>query len=163
MHCLIYHFEVTLLTMIERSVLLGYPYQVHFTAKGNDHCGEQINKILKVAGGLIGISGNENARTPFFLTAPFLANIEEEMKEMSAKPTTIGKSTHHQLNEIHTKRQYEMASKLLKTLTISQVTFDVNKETKMYNIATKKVFPKQVTEDVFRAPEVGEQLYLTFV
>ena len=136
---------------------------VPFTAKGNDHCGEQINKILKVAGGLIGISSNENARTRFFLTAPFLANIEEEMKEMSAKPTTICKPTHHQLNEVHTKRQYGMVSKLLKTLTISQVTFDVKKECKMYNIATKKVFPEQVIEDVLRAPDVGEQLYLTFV
>ena len=126
-----------------------------FTAKGNDHSGEQVNKIFKVPGGLVGISSNENARTRFFLSAPFLAAIEEEMKGMCAKPTTIVAPTHHQLNDAQTKRQTEMITNLLVTLAKIRVSFEVKQESKMYNISTKKIFPPLVIKDVLRAPELG--------
>ena len=45
---------------------------IPFTAIGVDHAGEQVNKILKINGGLVGISHNVNARDRFFLTAPFI-------------------------------------------------------------------------------------------
>ena len=132
---------------------------IPFTAKGNDHSGEQVNKILKVPGGLVGISSNENARTRFFLSAPFLAAIEEEMKGMCAKPTTIGAPTHHQLNDAQTKRQTEMIINLLVTLAKIRVSFEVKQESKMYNISTKKL----VIKDVLRAPELGNEMYLKVV
>ena len=40
-----------------------------------DHAGEQVNKILKINGGLVGISHNVNARDRFFLTTPYIAEI----------------------------------------------------------------------------------------
>ena len=53
---------------------------ITFTAVGVDHVEEQVNKILKINGGLIGISHNINARDRFILTAPYIANITKEMK-----------------------------------------------------------------------------------
>ena len=36
---------------------------IPFTALGMDHTGEQVNKMIKIEGGLTGVSRNENART----------------------------------------------------------------------------------------------------
>ena len=140
--------------------LLSAEYSVQsssipFIAKGNDHSGEHVNKILKVPGGLVGISSNENARTHFFLSAPFLAAIEEEMKGMCAKPT-------HQLNDAQTKRQPEMITNLVVTLAKIRVSFEVKQESKMYDISTKKIFPPLVIKDVLRAPELGNEMYFKF-
>ena len=49
--------------------------KIPFTALGRDHAGEQQNKIMKIEGGLKGISKEENARVRHFLTAPVLQEI----------------------------------------------------------------------------------------
>ena len=41
-----------------------------FCAIGADHALEHLNRGVKVAGGLVGITLNGNARVCFFLTAP---------------------------------------------------------------------------------------------
>ena len=41
-----------------------------FCAIGADHALEQINRSMKVTGGLVGITLNPSARTKFFLIAP---------------------------------------------------------------------------------------------
>jgi hypothetical protein len=45
---------------------------VSFSALGADHALEQINRSMKVSGGLVGITLNPNARNKFFLIAPEL-------------------------------------------------------------------------------------------
>ena len=49
--------------------------KIPFIALGRDHAGEQQNKIMKIKGGLKGISKEENARVRHFLTAPVLQEI----------------------------------------------------------------------------------------
>ena len=44
--------------------------KVPFCAIGADHALEQVNRSMKVAGGLIGISQNPSARTKFFSNCP---------------------------------------------------------------------------------------------
>ena len=47
-----------------------------------DHAGEQVNKTLKIDGGLIGISKHIiNARNRFMLTAPIIAGISSNTKK----------------------------------------------------------------------------------
>ena len=48
---------------------------VPFCAIGPDHALEQVNRMLKVAGGLTGITLNPYACTKFFLVAPELARL----------------------------------------------------------------------------------------
>ena len=60
---------------------------IPFTAFGVDHAGEQMNKVLKIEGGIVGISRNETASTRYFLTAPIIAQIIANTKElMKEKP-----------------------------------------------------------------------------
>ena len=49
------------------------------TAIGRDHCGEQENKKIKNRGGITGLAMNENSRTRYFLAAPVLASLMDQM------------------------------------------------------------------------------------
>ena len=70
---------------------------IPFTAIGVDHADEQVNKILKINGGLVGISHNVNARDRFYLTAPYIANITKEMK-IAGNIADNSRQKHHQLS-----------------------------------------------------------------
>ena len=59
----------------EKGGFLVQKSDIPFTAIGVDHAGEQVNKILKINGGLVCINHNINATGRFFLTAPYIANI----------------------------------------------------------------------------------------
>lgn len=60
---------------------------VAFCPLGADNALEQINRSMKVSGGLVGITLNPNTRTKFFLIAPELARLEEA-KEMAGNIST---------------------------------------------------------------------------
>ena len=62
--------------------------QIPFCSIGADHALEHINQIMKVTGGLVGITQNASARERFFLTAPELSRLAEEAHVMAGSPTT---------------------------------------------------------------------------
>ena len=47
----------------------------------------QVSKILKIKGGIVRITSNPNSRMRFFLTAPILAKLSEDLKELSSSTT----------------------------------------------------------------------------
>ena len=53
---------------------------IPYTALGMDHAGEQVNEVIKIEGGLTGVSRNENARTRYFLTAPIISKIASNFR-----------------------------------------------------------------------------------
>ena len=55
--------------------------KIPFAGIGMDHRGEQVNKILKIDGGIVGISRYENARTRFMLSAPVIAETSSSFKD----------------------------------------------------------------------------------
>ena len=59
---------------------------VPFCAIGPDHALEQVNRMMKVAEGLIGIWLNTYAHTKLFLVAPELARLAEEARNMVIYP-----------------------------------------------------------------------------
>ena len=69
-----------------------------------DHALEQINRSMKVAGGLVGITLNPAARIKFFLIAPELARLSEEAKLLAgmSSPTQMH---HHGLSSSVLTRQ----------------------------------------------------------
>ena len=89
--------------------------QIRFTGNGVDHGGEQVIKTLIIEGGLVGIANNENARLRFFLTAPLLANIAQDVKSISQGNSTPRKR-HHLDSSAATTRHREMHTKLLGVL-----------------------------------------------
>ena len=72
---------------------------------------EQINRIMKVTGGLVGITQNASARERFFLTAPELSRLAEEAHKMAGSPTAARKE-HRDLSTAVSIRQEENIAKL---------------------------------------------------
>ena len=66
---------------------------IPFTQIGVDLTGEQVNKLLKVSGRLEGIIRNVSARDRYFLTAPFIGQMQTAANDESNK-----RSRHHQLS-----------------------------------------------------------------
>ena len=56
--------------------------KIPFTSIGVDHAGERINKLIKVDGGLTGISSNENARARWMLIAPVVLKFIDDMGDV---------------------------------------------------------------------------------
>ena len=130
---------------------------IPYTALGMDHAGEQVNKTIKIEGGLTGVSRNENARTRYFLTAPIISKIASNFKA----PNTAKK--HHQNNRAYSTRQTEMKEKLVAVLRQHNVTFDQDMGPEMHNFITKQVFPEEITTDVLSVEKVGKDGLKTFV
>ena len=80
-------------------------------AIGCDHAGEQVNKILRIEGGVVGISNNPKARMRFVLTAPILAKLSKDLKEISWRAMQKSKK-HHEANQCSTRRQNDLVLKL---------------------------------------------------
>jgi len=71
--------------------------RIPFCVIGVDHALERINRMMKVTGGLVGITQNASARDRFFLTGPELSQLAEEVRVMAGSPTAIQKE-HHELS-----------------------------------------------------------------
>ena len=66
------------------------------TALGRDHAGEQVNKILKICGGITAKTSKENSCNRHFLVAPILESISEEMLKAGGG-SYLETKTHHEL------------------------------------------------------------------
>ena len=117
-----------------------------FFALSMDHKGEQINKQLKIDGGIIGISGNDNARDRFMLTAPILGEISQSFK--NANGVTNDQQKHHQFTNAYTNRQNDMEIKLGQVLENYNLDFD-KKKTEisliLQLIRFTRIIPKEIS------------------
>ncbi|KAL9957037.1 hypothetical protein ACROYT_G038621, partial [Oculina patagonica] len=89
---------------------------VPFCALGADHALEQINRSMKVSGGLVGITLNPNARTKFFLIAPELARLAEDAKEMAGTTPAKEGTRHHTLSASVISREEKNIEQLVTTM-----------------------------------------------
>lgn len=78
---------------------------VPFCAIGADHALEQLNRPLKVAEGLVGITLDESAGTKLFLIAPELSRLVLDAKDMIGLTRSIPGSSQHALFASAIKRQ----------------------------------------------------------
>ena len=94
---------------------------------------------MKIEGGIKDIIHNDNVRTKYFLVAPILKDIAQEVK--TTGPVNARKyMKHRQLNE----SQSEKEGSLIRTL--NDVEFDmgaVNNKI-LYNIVSGRVFPENI-------------------
>ena len=132
-----------------------------FTAIGVDHAGEQINKIMKIDGGLTGISNNENARNRYFLTVPLLANISKNILNGLFRNTTP--IIHHENTSAFQNRQSLLITKLESCLKEELSAFFTSAESQCaYNMITKVYLPENFSKETIKCEEVGRELYNTF-
>jgi len=134
---------------------------IPFCAIGPDHALEQVNRMMKVAGGLIGITLNPFARTKFFLAAPELARLAEEAKNMADLPKTKAKH-HHELTEAKVEQQEKNAIDLKNTIEKFTNPF-ANGCNQLINMVTKAILPAKIQEDINKRTEIGEEKFGQFV
>ena len=133
-----------------------------FCALSADHALEQINRSMKVKGGLVGITLNPNARTKFFLIAPELARLAEEAKEMAGTSTANESTHHHSLVASRLSHEVKNIEKLSNTMESFTNPF-TQESNKLFNLVTKVVVPENVQKDLDGQSEIGQKLIDTFV
>lgn len=133
---------------------------VPFCSIGADHALEQINRSMKVAGGIVGITHNPAARAKNFLISPELARLSEEAKLLAGMSSPV-QIHHHGLSGSVLNRQEKNIQIL--TSTILGFTNPFTEDAKdLCNIVTKAVMPDAVRTDVVSEPEIGSSLAETF-
>ena len=130
-----------------------------FFSIGADHGLEQINRAMKVSGGLVGITLNPSAHTKFFLISPELARLTEEAQEMAGANTRIH---HHDLSTAILERHERNIEKLTSTLRSFTNPFAEDSED-LFNLVTKAVMPDKVQDDLCRQSEIGRMMFDIFV
>ena len=117
---------------------------------------EHVNRMMKVSGGLVGITLNASARNRFFLVAPHLALLAGQAELLVDSNTLLTKAHHESGATFQQKREDEVFAL---TETISQY----DDGSVLLNIVTKKVLPKDGQEDLVNCATIGERLHKTFV
>ena len=125
-----------------------------------DHAGEQVNRIIKNRVGITGITKNENARTRYFLIAPILCSISEQMLKLGGVLSPSSRS-HHQLTQSYTRQQNQRITSLLNVFEIHLNLSD--KELPFFNMITGQIFPDDVFNSIVSFEDIGEDLYRQFV
>ena len=134
---------------------------VPFCAIGADHALEQINRSMKVSGGLADITLKPSARNKFFLISPELARLTTEAEQMAGVKFEI-RSRHHGLL-VPVLDRYERNICSL-TTTFSNFSNPFEEElSDLFNLVTKSVVPEQVKEDLCKQADIGSKLFETFV
>ena len=85
---------------------------IPFCALRPDHALEQINRLMKVSGVLVGITLNKNARNRFFLISADLVQLTEETKEMT-RDSEAARKRHNELSQAILKRYTKNVQKLV--------------------------------------------------
>jgi hypothetical protein len=110
------------------------------SALGIDHAGEQENKKLKIQGGLIGITRQQNSRDRYFLIAHIVSEIDKEMREMSGCARKE-RSQYHDLTPSVKHRQAIWITNLHETLSSVNFVMSSEADTRLYNINERKSVP----------------------
>ena len=127
---------------------------VPFCALGTDHALEQENKKMEVLGGISGIANKKFTMESYFVAAPMLNRICENLAS-TFTGFRIDKKQHHQLTGSFSSRCYNDVSKLITVYENHEVDFSNTDD--VFNIVTKVVLPPSKAHD-----SIGEELYIKF-
>ena len=134
---------------------------VPFCAIGVDTALENVNRSLKVNGGLVGITLNPSARNKFFLVSPYLTKLAEDAKLLNSEPI-YRKRRHHKLCPRVLNTEETQIDRLTNTLRHLENPFEV-KSDRLFNIVTNKVVPENVQNDICNYSTIGAAALQNFV
>ena len=122
---------------------------IPFVSIGADHACEQINRIMKVQGGITGISNNPNARQRFFLTAPELSCLARDFKNQfhSERSQT---ADHHDLSPGKVKREHDTTTRIKEAIA-------------SHNLITHAYVPDEYVPQILNIDTTGQKLYEDYV
>ena len=125
---------------------------IPFVPIGADHACEQLNRIMKVHSGLIGISNNANSRQRFFLATP-------EMSQLSTGVTAHEVKKHHEVQPSDVKK----AMNEIKAAILSYGNpLDADGDNQ-YNFMTYAYVSQESLPCILNIDDIGQKLYEDFV
>ena len=133
---------------------------VPFTAIDPDHAIEQEHRKMKVKGGFVGITGNEQAMEKYFIIAPSLARLVHEFKEYAGIETRTASSLHHDIGSQKSTKLVSNAAKVADVLNIQGNPF-VKED--MHNLVTFAVMPDYVSNDIENRDQLGRDALEKFI
>ena len=134
---------------------------VKFTSIGSDHGVEQENKRLKVSGGIVGITQQEQALQRFFLAAPVLSALSKDFELKFTEYRDIS-SKHHDLYGNKPKRMQNNVHSLCRVVSEHGEPF-TSQDTRLYNILTHALVTEKVEEEILMRDELGQRIFEEFV
>ena len=133
--------------------------EIPFCAIGPDHAIEHVKKLMKIRGGLKGLTQQPAAMARWFLVAPELSRLATQAEHMVGVQRASS-SHHHDLSDAITNRYNENVQKLKDVLKVSDPF--VTEERHLVNIITKAVMPHDIKEGVLTRDKIGQALFDTF-
>ena len=134
--------------------------QIPFTSIGSDHALEQENKVMKVTGGVKGLTQNPSGLHRFCLTAPVLNALSQEF--CSNNGIAVQSRIHHyQFTGSANSRVALNVQKLLDVYDTFGVSFEENEF--VMNIVSKAVLPVEIATKLLQHERIGEELYQSFI
>ena len=143
-------------SVIQASVTMN---TIPFCAIGPDHAMEHVNKLMKIRGGLKGLTQQPAAMARWFLVAPELSGLATQAEHMVGVQRASS-SHHHDLSDAITNSYNENVQKLKDVLKVSDP-FETE-ERHLVNIITKAVMPDYIKEGVLTRDKIGQALSDTF-
>ena len=143
-------------SVIQASVAMN---TISFCAIGPDHAMEHVNKLMKIRGGLKGLTQQPAAMARWFLVAPELSGLATRAEHM-VWVQRASSSHHHDLSDAITNSYNENVQKLKDVLKVSDPF--ATEERHQVNIITKAVMPDYIKEGVLTRDKIGQALSDTF-
>ena len=136
--------------------------EVPFTSIAPDDALEQENRRLKVHGGVIGITQNENALKCFFLIAPELKRMWMKFEENVGIHHVLNKEKHHELQGTKLQRMNTNKARFQDIIVEHGDPFE-STSTDMMNLITHAVVPDAIAGDITNRDNVGKEIFKKFV
>lgn len=133
---------------------------IPFCSIGVDHAIEHVNRMMKVKGGLGGITLRPAALARFFLIAPVMSRISEQVLDM-ARSSSHQRKKHHELSPSMINRQMGQVEKL--QTVIDECNPFQTENDDLVNIVTQTVMPEKIKLDILKSEEAGRMGYEEFV
>ena len=121
-------------------------------SKHGDHAIEQEHRKIKVNGGFVCITGNEQVMEKYFIIANILDRLVHEFKEYAGIETRTASSLHHDIGSQKRKKLVSNAAKVVDVLNIQRNPY-VKED--MNNLVMLAVIPDYVSNDIENRDQLG--------
>ena len=135
--------------------------EIPFVSIGADHACEQLNRMMKVHSGLIGISNNANARQRFFLATAEMSQLSTEFKgQFGVNAHKVKKN--HPVQPSAVKKEHNAVNKIKAAILSHGNPFDAEGD-HLYNFMTHAYVPQESVPRILNIDDIGQKLYEDFV
>ena len=134
---------------------------IPFVGIGSDHAIEQENKVLKVTGGIIGLTQNQSTLNRYCISSPVLSHLSNLFIEKHTVSRRNNKRKHYQLVGSINLRIHQNVEKMVSAMNLYSVTFEPNEC--VYNVVSRAVLPKDDAANFLRHCEIGLDLMESFI